>query len=336
MEFSLGIGLDPNRPLSAAIDDQAELLAYAARFGVRHALVGHHWISHPNVFLEPWPTIGYLSALLPEMSVSAFVAAPLYQPVDLAEKIATLDQLTKGRFVFRCGVGWRPEEFAAIGADVRQRARRFEEILTICKQLWSGEAISFQGRYYNLQDARMAYTPFQKPHPPIWIGAQSEAAVRRAARIGDAPWIPFQVGYADVKALMEAYRDELQRHGKPYPREIPLMRFISADRDRARALERLQPLAHYFDWYSQSPHFSRVKLRYTFDEESRERTSAGTPEEVVESLWRYAREFGVTLLDLYPLWPATEKSAMKEHIAFLAETVLAPLRARSRLMPVKS
>jgi alkanesulfonate monooxygenase SsuD/methylene tetrahydromethanopterin reductase-like flavin-dependent oxidoreductase (luciferase family) len=212
---------------------------------------------------------------------------------------------------------------------VRYRGSRFEESIEICKRLWTGEEVKFSGRHFKIDGARMAYTPLQKPHPPIWIAAQSEAAIRRAARVGDAPWIPFQVGYTAVRHLFAAYREALDKAGKPYPTRIPMLRFISVDRDSAAARKRVRPLEGFFTWYSQSPYFTKVKVNYTFEEELRERTIAGTPEEVVEGLGRYTDEFGVNVFDLFVLWPSADRQAVRDHLAFIGTEVLPPLRART-------
>lgn len=317
--------------LSMTVDERVELQRFAFSYGFTHLGVAHHWISHPNPFLEPWPLMGYLQGQLPGTMVSGFVALPLYSAVDVAEKVATMDHLSKGRFALKAGVGWREEEFIAAGTDVRKRGSRFEEIIHICKRLWSGEEVTHEGKHFRLQNARMAYLPLQKPHPPIWVASQSEAAIRRAARVGDAPWIPFQVGYPDVKNLMEAYREELAKEGKPYPKTLPILRFISVDDDGNAARERARTLENWFQWYAESKYFSKVKINYTFEEEIAHRTIAGTPEEVVEGLGKLYEEFGFNVFDLFVLWPSGEKDAVRRHIAYLGEKVLAPLNAMERV-----
>lgn len=331
MEFGLSIPNPSGVSLSQAIDDRIELHRFAQDYGYTFAFVTHHWISYPRLFLEPWPHMAYMAGKLPGVTVTGFIALPLYNAVEIAEKVATMDHLQKGRFVLIAGIGWRAEEFAAAGLDIRRRVSRFEESITLCKQLWSGEEVTFKGRHFQVEQARMAYTPLQRPHPPIWIGAQSEGAVRRAARMGDAPDIPFQVGYPDLVQLMEAYRDELRNVGKPYPSRMPLLRFVSVDEDGAKAKERARAIEHFFDWYEEkgSETFTKVRLKYSFEEEIALRTVAGTPSEVVEELQKHAEEFGITFFSTHILWPSLEKEAIKRHIAFLGEKVLAPLRAHT-------
>src|SRR5690242_13282899 len=101
MEFSINPPRRGGISSGAAMDEQVELYQYAATYDITHVVVGHHWISYPNAFFEPWPMIGYLQAQLPSCTVSGFIATPLYEAVDLAEKVATMDILSKGKFVLR-------------------------------------------------------------------------------------------------------------------------------------------------------------------------------------------------------------------------------------------
>jgi alkanesulfonate monooxygenase SsuD/methylene tetrahydromethanopterin reductase-like flavin-dependent oxidoreductase (luciferase family) len=318
--------------ITFGINERVAHQRFAFEYGFDHLGVGHHWISHPNVFLEPWSHMAYLSGQLPGTMVSGFVSLPLYSAVDMAEKVATMDQLSRGTFALKGGVGWREEEFLAAGVNMRTRGSRLEEMIAVCKLLWSGEEVTYSGKHFQLTGARMAYQPLQLPHPPIWIAAQSEQAVRRAARIGDAPWIPFQVGYPDVKRLMESYREELTNCGKAYPRTIPIMRFISVDDDPKVAQERARTLENWFQWYAASEHFTRVKVNYTFEEELRDRTIAGTPEQVTAGLLKLHQEFGFNVFDLHVLWPSTDTSTeILRHVAYIGEKVVAPLRAAERI-----
>lgn len=313
--------------LGRSIDNDIAFYEDAQRYGFNHVTVGHHWISHPNVFLEPWTYIAYLARALPAMAVSGFIAAPLFSALDLAEKVATLDVLSKGRFVFRTGIGWREEEFTGAGVAYKQRAAKLEESLDICRRLWTGEAVTYDGEFSQLDKARMAYRPVQRPHPPVWLAAQSKPAARRAARVADAPWIPYQVGGADVRMLMDAYRDELDAAERPFPERLPIMRFISVDTSSEAAAERARRLGGYFGWYAQSPNFTRVKVEYSYEEELAQRTIWGTPDEVVERLWHLHDEFGFTVFDFHTLYPSVDTAAVRDHLSLIGTEVLAPLRS---------
>jgi alkanesulfonate monooxygenase SsuD/methylene tetrahydromethanopterin reductase-like flavin-dependent oxidoreductase (luciferase family) len=112
----------------------------------------------------------------------------LQQPVDVAEQLATLDVITGGRLIVGVGLGYRDAENEALGLDPRQRVGRFEEALQVVERLWSGEPVRHEGTHFALRDVRISMPPLQRPRPPIWLAANTDAGVRRAARLGDA-WL---------------------------------------------------------------------------------------------------------------------------------------------------
>ena len=141
---------------------------------------------------------------LEQLTLTAFVAAhtrrlrlvtsvmilPHRPPVLAAKMLATLDVLSAGRLTVGVGVGWLREEFEALGApDFDRRGAASDEILTIFKRLWTGAPTRFSGEFFRFEDVRCLPAPLQKPHPPIWIGGHSGAALRRVARHGDG-WHP--------------------------------------------------------------------------------------------------------------------------------------------------
>jgi len=113
---------------------------------------------------------------------------PLLNPVAVAEEAATLDVVTGGRFIFGVGLGYRDVEDQAFGVGKGERVSRFLSHLEVIRKLWAGETVSFDSPYCRLKDARIALRPVQQPHPPIWVAANNDQAVERAAEIGDA-WI---------------------------------------------------------------------------------------------------------------------------------------------------
>jgi probable F420-dependent oxidoreductase len=122
--------------------------------------------------------------------VTSVMILPHRHPVLAAKMLATLDVLSCGRLTVGVGVGWLREEFEALGApDFDRRGAASDEILTIFKTLWKGTPASFAGQFFRFEELRCLPAPAQKPHPPIWIGGHSRAALRRVARHGDG-WHP--------------------------------------------------------------------------------------------------------------------------------------------------
>jgi probable F420-dependent oxidoreductase len=121
--------------------------------------------------------------------------------------VASLDVLSNGRVTLGVGVGWLKEEFEALDSpDFDKRGAVSDEWLAIFKNLWTRSPASFQGRFYNYCDIRCEPLPLQKPHPPIWVGGHSPAALRRTARHGDG-WHP--VGAIAASPLPP---DEMRAH----------------------------------------------------------------------------------------------------------------------------
>jgi alkanesulfonate monooxygenase SsuD/methylene tetrahydromethanopterin reductase-like flavin-dependent oxidoreductase (luciferase family) len=166
---------------------------------------------------------------------------PFYRPLDVAEVATTMDILTGGRFALGIGLGYREFEFDNLGVPRSERAGRLTETVEILRRLWAGEAVTHAGKYYRLNDVRLTMRPVREPHPPILIGANVPAAVRRAGEIGDG-WIAS--GNVSIEALL-ALRAEYERGrldaGRPEPAERFLFLDVYLSDDRRRAVQEIAP-----------------------------------------------------------------------------------------------
>ena len=151
-------------------------------------LMGFHsvWVEehhlHPEYLPSPLVAISALSQHVRSMFVGTNVAIlPLYHPLRFAEDVATLHQATKGRVIVGVAAGYRQIDFENFGIHLRERATRMNEALTIIRQLWSGEEISFDGKYYKLKKAKLHPRLYAGKVPEIWVGGWTRAAIRRAA-----------------------------------------------------------------------------------------------------------------------------------------------------------
>lgn len=164
-----------------------------------------HWKER---YWEPFTVLSYLSALTTKLTLgTSVVIAPMHNPIELAKQVAEVDQLCGGRFVFGIGVGWFEEEFEVLGQDFHNRGARTDEALDLMKALWSDDPVSFEGRYYRVDNAHFAPKPLQQPSPPIWVAGASKAALKRAARVAQA-WHPVRPTF---EYLREA-RSDLNRY----------------------------------------------------------------------------------------------------------------------------
>jgi probable F420-dependent oxidoreductase len=122
--------------------------------------------------------------------LTSIMVVPYREPMLTAKLISTIDHLSGGRTIIGCGAGWMPEEFEALGVPpYAERGRVTDEYLDIYRELWTKDAPSFKGTYRSFDKIYFAPKPVQKPHPPIWIGGESVASMRRAVRRGNA-WYP--------------------------------------------------------------------------------------------------------------------------------------------------
>lgn len=134
---------------------------------------------------DPWIILAAVAQATTRLKLgSAVTPVPRRRPHGLANTVATLDQLSSGRVIFGAGLGGVPQEFTAFGeeGDDRIRAERLDEGLGVLDHLWSGKAVTHQGNHFKVEDVTLSPLPVQRPRVPIWIGGESRAAHRRAAR----------------------------------------------------------------------------------------------------------------------------------------------------------
>jgi probable F420-dependent oxidoreductase len=142
-------------------------------------------------YFEPLTALTYLAGCTRRIRLGTHVLIlPYRNPVVMAKEIATLDVLSGGRVDLGIGVGWMREEFEALGYDYYERRGAVtDEQLRLMKRLWTEELPSFEGEFYRFAPLGAHPHPHQRPHPPIWVGGHTPAAIRRAGRLGDG-WLP--------------------------------------------------------------------------------------------------------------------------------------------------
>lgn len=140
---------------------------------------------HGTGLLEPLATLSFLAAHTSTVRLgTAMLLLPQRNPVYTAKEVSTLDWLSVGRADLGVGVGWLREEFAAVDVPWPERGRRTDEYIEVLRTLWCDETSSFEGDFYTLPACAMFPKPVQSPHPPIHVGGESDAALRRVARVG--------------------------------------------------------------------------------------------------------------------------------------------------------
>ena len=221
----------PTRGRSAEPDALEALVERGEALGFHSTVIADHVVFPVAIASKyPYTVSGEFPGggdALEQLTLMSFVAAkstrlrlitsvmilPHRNPVLTAKMLATIDVLSKGRVTVGVGVGWLREEFAALGAaHFDRRGAVSDEYLRIFKTLWTECPASFTGEFYRFEELRFLPQPVQKPHPPIWVGGHSQAALRRAARLGDG-WHPVGANPAVPlpAAELRAMLDQLYR-----------------------------------------------------------------------------------------------------------------------------
>jgi probable F420-dependent oxidoreductase len=200
--------------------------------------VGGH-VASPNPSPEAMMALARLSAMSERVRVgTAILLLPLYSPAIIAKQVADLDRASGGRISLGVGIGGEyPAEFRAVQVPVTERGRRTDEAIGLLRQLWTGEPVSHQGRFYPMEDVRIHPAPDQTGGPPIIVAGRKEPAMRRAARLGDG-WMPYLYSASRYSASVAAIGKAAADAGRDLSSfEWFAYLFVAVDTDGDRARE---------------------------------------------------------------------------------------------------
>jgi probable F420-dependent oxidoreductase len=200
LKFGIALGaLNPHFHLDAA--DAAEALGYESVWLPEHLVLPVHMSrsprageDHPPIpptapVFDAFAYLAFLAGRCPNLRLGTHVYnLGLRHPFVAARAVQTLDIVSEGRFEFGIGASWLEEEWVATGLDFHTRGRRLDESLAICKRLWSEAEVAHRGEFFEFDAVAFEPKPVQRPWPPILIGGESDAALRRAALAADG-WI---------------------------------------------------------------------------------------------------------------------------------------------------
>jgi probable F420-dependent oxidoreductase len=164
--------------------------------------------------LEPLTLLGYLAGRTSTLRLGTGIClVGQRNPVYTAKQVADVDVLSGGRVDFGVGVGWLREEFEAVGMPFDHRGTRADEHLSAMRSLWTDPVSSYSGRFYQLPSCRLYPKPVQQPHPPIHVGGETDAALRRVARFGQG-WYGFNRTPAEVPEALARLSACLEAEGR--------------------------------------------------------------------------------------------------------------------------
>jgi len=307
---------------AARLAEHLEQVRFLRDAGFHSVFAGQHFLPAPFQMLQPIPLLARLAAETGDMRVGAgILLLPLLNPVEVAEQAATLDVVTGGRFVLGVGLGYRAEENAALGVPER-RVRVFREKLDVVRRLLEGEEVTAEGHGYRLERARLAPRPVQSPRPPIWMAANGDAAVRRAARLADTWFVNPHAALAEVRRQLSLFRAERGSE----PDELPMLReaCLAPTDEEAIAVARpylARKYEAYVDWGQSDVLPPTDTLRQEWDALHAGRFLLGGSETVLAQV-EALRTLGVTELVVRVQWPGLPHRDAMRTLELLASEVL--------------
>ena len=180
-----GAGSSPDAIRRVA--ELAEELGFDSVWTTEHIIVGPKGVDPYGRVYDPLVTLGWIAGWTERIGLgTSIVLVPLHNPMHLAKEVATVQELSGGRFTLGVGMGWHKDEFDFMGVEFKGRGRRADEAIRLMRALWRGEH-DFEGRFWSFANATSE--PLPSPLPEIWVGGSSERAIRRALDLGDV-WHP--------------------------------------------------------------------------------------------------------------------------------------------------
>ncbi|MBI2000285.1 MAG: LLM class F420-dependent oxidoreductase [candidate division NC10 bacterium] len=279
MKFGLALttrGRDATRETLARVSCAAEECGFDSIWVTDHIVIpsrigsvypyeatGTFDVPANEYYLEPLTVLAYLAGVTHRIRLGTGVLViPYRNPIVLAKTVASLDVLAGGRLILGVGVGWMEEEFRALGLDTfGQRGAVTDEAIRLLRELWTRDEPQFAGRFFRVEDIRFYPKPVQKPHPPIWIGGHTPAALRRAALLGDG-WHPIGL------------RPPVGLHPEEYAQAVATLRRLAGEAGRDPG-----EIALTF----------RASLAFTDKPPSPRVPFVGSPTEILEDIRAYAR-----------------------------------------------
>ena len=209
--LSLATQAAPGEAPSVLVDRLVEQVRHADRWGFETCVFTEHHQQPDGSLSSPLAVMAALSAVTSRIRLAtAVLLAPLYDPIRLAEDIATVDLFAKGRLAIGVGTGYAAVDFDPFGVDPHERGIRTNETLEVLRRAWTGEVFSYRGRYLKYRNVVVSPRPFQAGGPRIWVGGVVEASLHRAARLGDGWIAPIIAPIHDVSRLASRYRKARQ------------------------------------------------------------------------------------------------------------------------------
>lgn len=331
-----GLYVTNQHPLDAdpvvALDGQLELVRAARDLGWDAVFTGHHYLVDRMTMLQPVPFLARVSAEARHMRMGlGILLTALLNPVHAAETAATIDVITGGRLVLGAGLGYRDAEYDAFGVPRDRQVERFERNLDLIVRLLEGEAVDAALPWCRLRGATLSVPPVQRPRPPVWVAANSDRAVQRAARLADTWLVNPHARLGTVARQLELFAGTRRGAGLPPPAELPALKEVFCAQDRATAMARVRPhldakYRAYAAWGQDRALPADDGFDLPFERLVTDRFLIGSPDDVIQQLEPWTA-LGIDHLIVRTHWSGMPVEHSLQSIRLLTDHVLPALHA---------
>jgi alkanesulfonate monooxygenase SsuD/methylene tetrahydromethanopterin reductase-like flavin-dependent oxidoreductase (luciferase family) len=309
---------------------RAELLE---ELGFDSGVLGHHRFVSGNVSAV-FTLLAAVAARTERLQMGpGILVLPAYHPLDVAEQLHTLDQISEGRAFLGVGAGYRDYELTPTGKDYSKRGEMMTESLEALHAVWSSEKASYHGEHYSFDDVSVAPRAVQRPHPQVIVGAKAPVATRRAGRLGDALFGGLVQTIDEYRPAMDAYREAAVAAGKQPKVWLQRSTCLVSSRDEAEEL-----------WLRPYLENRRGKLSMgvasaglvderlmsggtlTLDDVAPGRALVGTAEDIIEEIKRIQELTDTETIVVGHHWCAGNEPLIEEQMRLFADEVLPAFR----------
>ena len=335
MQFCLQLNpqVSIEKPGASLMPTLIEQVRVADQVGFAAFSMGDHYNIPGLQRLNQVPALARLCAEAKHCAVgTAVMLLGLRHPVTVASELASLDVLNGGKSFAAFGLGYRDDELNAFNLTKGQRYHRFVEGVDIIKKLWTEDNVSYKGKAFTLKNVTLDPKPLQKPRPPIWIAANTDTAVKRAAMIGDGWIIGPHSAMDELQRQVALCRDTWSVAGKSGKPDIPIIRETFVARTKKEAVEKARPCleqlyrATYVRWKQNEAMNDPAELSWAFDKLAAGRFILGSAEECIEQIKEYDGRLGVTtMLPRFDWTPGLPQEEILASMRLFGEKVIQKL-----------
>jgi probable F420-dependent oxidoreductase len=274
------------QPYAQLYAETLDQIVWAESAGFESVQVSEHHVTDEGYLPSVFPFLAAIAARTSTIRLgSAVLLAPLHHPIRFAEDAAFVDQLSGGRLELGLGLGYRRDEFRALGIPRPERGTRTEELIEIARQAWTGEPFTHHGAHFDLEDVVVTPPPFQPGGPPLWLGGATAKAAERAGRLG-CHFMPD--AYMPVEHYA-VYREALVAAGHDPARfQVAINPTIYVTDDPERGWKEvkdhlLYQFNRYREWFAAGGNEPAATISSP-EELPRDRYLIGTPEQVIAGI----------------------------------------------------